>query len=498
MAPAPATVYRSLRQVVEPLGAAPAFRNDHFDLHYRLRNPRAAGAGLGLMGVENDTLIRRYAEALEKTYNELRDRGWEHPTADPGQRIRVYVFDTTRFLQGGRDAPFTYPDPTGPVIGLRSVISEPDLATMLARADIEAAHELTHVFNHHVRRPDPYTLLESSPWRCDPWQWFDEATAVFMERQVFPEHTENLRFALHWAYQPELELELPYAPGGYCAAWFIEYLVKTFGWEFLHGVWHDHDPTERGERPVNVIDRLLGARHNGLTFQQVFAGEGRANPGEQQRRRELRATWRRPAAGPVALLAALGCEPPGPEGVWSTDPGCCCERQPGDFCDDNYCTRAYSVHCFARGVHVRFGGRSITERLNVPVGTAVQLQSGEPLGPLSCRYFQMYPDPAGKCHSAHVRVTIDVAPDACRLHAALMPLADTRQCGPTVHLRRPDGASPARTVLAGTVDFPPCDDGHAVLVVSNAYVVPARHEPGPEDWQTFGLEASGCPNPTPA
>src|SRR5262249_39675769 len=152
----------------------------------------------------------------------------------------------------------------------------PDEAVMLARAEVEAAHEATHTFNHSLREPDRYADPSAAPWTCDPWKWFDEAMAVFMERQVFRDNLENLRYALHWAYLPELLLEWPQSPGGYCAAWFIEYLVNTFGWEFLYKVWHDRNETEKSERPVNVIDRLLRTDHHGLRFEDMFAGEGRA------------------------------------------------------------------------------------------------------------------------------------------------------------------------------------------------------------------------------
>lgn len=479
-------MYNKLSKVVAPLGGKPKRVRKHFDVYYEFRNPAAHGPGLGLMGIDRLELIDRYEAAVERVYALLADREEWTP---PAGRLRVYVFDTTRWWQNGRDAPFTYPDKyDGPVIGLRSVLNEPDREAMLARAEVEAAHETAHTFNHVHHPPSAqHSPSEKSPWRYDPWKWFDEATAVFMERQACDGHHEGLRFAIHWAYQPELVLESPHSPGGYSAAWFVEYLVETFGWGFLRAVWHDRSG-DRRERPVHVINRLLGGfpgPSGQLTFAEVFAGEGRADPQERARRQADKRLAREKAR-------RRGCDPA---------PGCCCAgddagRHPIDLCDDNYCTRSYSVHCFAGRVHDRFGGRSVAERLDVPAGGSAGVRMADPLGPLSCRYFQLYP--GRDCRSVRVRVSVAAPSPACRLRVAVMPLAGTFQLGHTVHLPpRPD-AGGTGTVFEGHVGFPPLAGGHLVLVVSNVYVVPPRKEPDPAaDFQTCDLTAVGSADPVP-
>jgi hypothetical protein len=412
------------------------------------------------MGIEGEEILNRYARALEATYKLLRAHRWKDPAK--GNKIRVYVFDTTRYLRGGIDAPFSHPDPDGPVIGLRSAINEPSRRAMLQRAAIEAVHETTHAFNHAARPPD---------WTCpaDPWKWFDEATAVFMERQVYPRHPEGLRFALHWAYRPELELESGDAPGGYCAAWFIDYLVTTFGWGLLHAAWHDSDPTGR-KRPTNVLDDLLRRDHN-VSLGEVFGGRGRPTMEERQRRRGLRTQRRR--------QSVPGC--------------CCCPAGPGDgdFCDDNYCTRVYSTHCFAPSVHDRFGGRSVTASVEVAAGALAAPDATARLGPLSCRYYRLYPKEARS--AVRVRLTVQAPPSRCRLSAALLPVVATHQVGPTVFLSQGSAEGDAQqTSFEGVVAFPTPPQGHVVLVVANTRVTPAEDPPDPDDCQLFSFAASGA------
>jgi hypothetical protein len=479
-------VFNKLGVVVAPLGPPKPWKDweeGPFDLHYGFRNPTSNGQGLGMMGIDKPILIERYKNALKQVYTKLTSKGWKVPAG----RIRVYVFDTTRYWHNRRDAPFAFPDHAGPVIGLRSNFNEPTEEAMLDRAEVEAAHEVTHTFNHVLHPPDMYAAENDPPWRGDSWKWFDEATAVFMEREVFATHAENLRFARDWAYRPELELEEHRGAGGYCASWFVEYLVKTFGWEFLHAVWHDkRDPRER---PVHVIGRLLLSKFSrnrpgpegeqrtcDEMFAEMFAGQGRADEDERKRRYADKQAARQKG---------------------KSAPGCCCNANPGDFCDDNYVTRSYSVHCFAREVHKRFGSRSVAQRLDVPSRGLVGFCASEPIGPLSCRYYQLYPEQHGR--SVRVRLTVNVPPTECHLRGALMPVIGTHQHGATIHLTRlspPDAEPP--TVFEGRANVPHGGgDGHLVLAVSNVYIVPVRCEPAKTDWQTFELTGTGSPEPVP-
>jgi hypothetical protein len=191
--------------------------SNHFLLRFALRNPRF-GRGLGLRGVEDNRLIDQYAKALEGAYEFLINKGWRRPKpVKSDNRIRVFVFDT-HFLHNEDAAFFDDMDKDeGPYIGLRCIINEPTRPVMLERARIEAAHEVTHLFNHAYRqtklerafaqRLDPRTCL----FAHSTWDWFDEASAVFVESevegQVFKAQSrDSLRYAMHWAYRPELEL----------------------------------------------------------------------------------------------------------------------------------------------------------------------------------------------------------------------------------------------------------------------------------------------------
>jgi hypothetical protein len=330
---------------------------------------------------------------LDKTWQVLTEQGWSAPTgSEPKGRVRVDVFDTPAVFDasGGPeiDAPFTYRDENGPFIALRSVINEPDQQAMLARAAIEAAHEGTHLFTQELRRTKQRMSNEYGLQVALAWHWFDEATAVFVERLVFPEHRENLRFAVHWAHRPELELEASEWPGGYCAAWFIEYLERAFP-GLLRDVWRDSVPAQT---PVSTLDRLLRLPPHNTNFAEVFAEH-----------------------------------PPGNLFIGAPVKGRPCSCQVAR-CRDNYSIQAYFSACFAPLVHRRFGGRSIAESLVIPEGGSVQRGEEPPLAPLSCRYYHLYAArPAGVVRA---RLEVEAPLHRCHLRAALLPVAGLFPTGP--------------------------------------------------------------------
>ncbi|MGE3818416.1 MAG: DUF6055 domain-containing protein [Isosphaeraceae bacterium] len=248
-----------IRELIRPLDRRLDTPGGLFRLFYGLRNP-PVGRGLGLDGVESEKLVHRYASALDRTCELFQKWGWPTPRRGSEGIVPVYVFRTERL--GFGDCPLTF---TGEVarrayasrIALRSCFDEPRPEIRDQRASVEAAHEASHVFTHQFVPPIAAV--------GNLWRWFDEATAVFVESEVFPEYPESLRFGVYWNHCPEVPLTTWGGFGGYFAAWFVRYLVTTFGPEALLEVWRGADDRSG---PLDVLERVLGARGSDLA--EVF------------------------------------------------------------------------------------------------------------------------------------------------------------------------------------------------------------------------------------
>ena len=226
----------------------------HFRLFYAMRTP-SEGKGMGFAGVDREELIEQYSTALERTYELYTqpDCPWSEPVPDPRfGKIPVYVCELQKLLQ--TSDPFTFVDGGSTFLGLRSELAEPTRSAVLELAWVEATHEASHAFTHRHR-----PVNQPSSFRG--WGWLDEATAVLAEWKSPPPspeiHAFSQQFALHWVNSPELPLEFDRAPGGYCAAWFVDYLVKEFGPSLLRDVWHG---PRRGETALEALERCLKSR----------------------------------------------------------------------------------------------------------------------------------------------------------------------------------------------------------------------------------------------
>ena len=276
-----------------------------YHLRYALRNP-PVGPGRGLDGVDDDGLIRAYADGLDAARRLLIGWGWPEPPRSADGSIPAWVFRTDRL--GFGDCPLTIPieHPGGRTtseLALRATVDTPRLTDRLDRARVEAAHEATHTFTHQYVSPrHPLGVL---------WAWFDEATAVFVEAEAFPDSAEARRFGLYWNHCPEWDLTSWGGYGGYFAAWFVRYLADRFGRPILHEVW----AAARGQfGPLQVLDGVL-AGHK-ATFSDVFAdycavaAAGGIDPpvAELFGRRSLTESFRAPTGrGAPAALGPLAC-----------------------------------------------------------------------------------------------------------------------------------------------------------------------------------------------
>ncbi|MCI0489895.1 MAG: DUF6055 domain-containing protein [Blastocatellia bacterium] len=213
--------------------------SDHFIVHFGLRNP-IDGRGLGPGGVRDRVLVLNVLYALERLHNTMTDSPWnrDKPEVGAGGRTHVYLSDSS---------PFTATDGQGiPFINLPCRNNDPTTQAEIRRAAAEAVHEATHVFNHRKR---PFIDLFT-----DPWVWFDEGMALFMETLVVPGNPDYCRFLMNWIDMPEISLDDIHAK--YQAGMFIRYLSKRIGNEFINDVWTKSRETEK---PLEALVRLMPA-----------------------------------------------------------------------------------------------------------------------------------------------------------------------------------------------------------------------------------------------
>jgi hypothetical protein len=235
-----------IQQTLDLSGESFKTRHGRFKIQYLLRSP-PRGWRNGLESVDGLGIIRAYARALERTYKSMMDAGWEEPDRGPARDpIPVLVHDF--------DHPFCGPTslPAGAVVGLLSELDETTPNHCLKRAAIDASHETVHLFTLVHRRHMGLRDIRK-------WAWFDEATAVHIERRLNPRNPASLSngYARDWVNFPEISLEFEGEQAGYHSAWFVTHLVGQYGDDFLRDVWHEAQP---GETPCQVIDRLLWQR----------------------------------------------------------------------------------------------------------------------------------------------------------------------------------------------------------------------------------------------
>lgn len=267
--------------------------SQHYSLLYGYRDARTEFGGIGIDGIRSPMLLFSYIEGLERLYDAMTGIPFARPVI-PG-RTTVLVCRIPLYM--GRGDPFTTRDGREFIIGLPSRRLEPDenSAFNLARAD--AIHEATHVFNF-LARPPQRSLIEKG------WQWFNEATAVFMERFLLHGTSACLRYIANWVDRPEVPLD--HRDAEYEAGMFACYLSKRFGPRILTRIW-----TESGEndRPFDVLRRLL--------------------PG-------------------AASESALSCF--------------------AEYCEDSYFLWDHESNGFALDVFLRYGHRATTDSIKLRVG----------------------------------------------------------------------------------------------------------------------------------
>ena len=296
---------------------------EHFVIRFSHRDPLpgSGGRGVGTRGIHRGPLLTWYSDALETSYAKLEATRHE---SKPKARTEVYVYDISGPF--GIGEPFaTVAENDHPRICLSSRKSEPALQQYLHMAAVEAAHEVTHVFNW-AARPPLRGLTERK------WRWFDEATAVLMETLIYPGNLDSTRFCLNWMDLPELPVDHPGMR--YEAGMFARYLARRFGPQLISDIW---TKSESHEDPISALHRL--------TSDQCPEHLRDMTP-ENSR-------------------------------CWIF----------GEYAHDSYFLVDYRLPAFAHDAALRFGYRAITESFRVSAGGKVATM--DRVAHLACRYYRI-------------------------------------------------------------------------------------------------------------
>ena len=189
-------------------------KSKHFVCEYSLRScyvpqsPLPVVEPVALDGVYSDDYVDAFMDALEESWRYYNDKGWPLP------KHEVKVLFCTLPIDGR-----TFGDPLH--IQLASRHEDSGGPCNRARVQATLAHELFHVIQAGLRG------------RCfnndDPWAWFSEASATFMQVEVFPDSLEHLCCMYRWFDEPDKSLdESPPGPRPYGGVMFCEFLNGRF------------------------------------------------------------------------------------------------------------------------------------------------------------------------------------------------------------------------------------------------------------------------------
>jgi len=205
--------------------------------------------------------VAKIVEALEKSWtHELTSMGHAHPWGSGSYLFNVYVGDTGGCAPSALGhAGYYYADPQGwPMIVLsQGVFDDP-----VDYGQTVVAHEFYHAVQHAEQA---YTSSE------DAW-WWAEATAMWVESQVYPESYGYFSFLYGYAFVPHLQLNgYTYPSEGrleefhqYGASIWPVYLSEVaMDWTIVRDSWAMAGPDDD---PVEIVAELLGE-----DIEEVFA-----------------------------------------------------------------------------------------------------------------------------------------------------------------------------------------------------------------------------------
>jgi hypothetical protein len=222
-----------------------------YRIHYAHRtregfraDPNTGGTPMGLVpldGVHGSDYVDAVARSLDSALAYYRN-GFLPPASSPGtNEFQVYLCN----LGPGVDGLTIGTQP--PTIWLRNRYEEACGPLVLAKIQAACAHVIFHAYQA-VCCPD--SLIQNKPWA-----WWSEATATFMETQVWRGNDEFMVYLFPWLDTPN---ESSYvAERAYGGMMLCEFLAERFGCELVFETWRMKAANPGIEYPTDAINDLL-------------------------------------------------------------------------------------------------------------------------------------------------------------------------------------------------------------------------------------------------
>jgi len=222
-----------------------------YRIHYAHRtregfraDPNTAGKPMRLLpldGVHSSDYVDAVARSLDSALAYYRNGFQPQASSSETNEFQVYLCN----LEAGLDGLTVATKP--PTIWLRNRYEEARGPLVLAKVQAACAHEAFHAFQA-VCCPD--SLI-----RNKPWAWWSEATATYMETQVWWGNDEFMVFLFPWLDTPN---ESSYvAERAYGGMMLCEFLAERLGREMIFETWRMKAANSGIEYPTDAIDDLL-------------------------------------------------------------------------------------------------------------------------------------------------------------------------------------------------------------------------------------------------
>jgi hypothetical protein len=185
------------------------------------------------------------------------------PGVSRTQKYRVYIYDCKNACG------ITFPDQidlttrtASSLIGVKNRFdgfsANDDPNPELGLMKVTAVHELFHAIQLGYRLGGP------------DWYWWMEASATFMEDEVFDGVNDYRNYLAAWTSAPHLPLDTQNGTHEYGSVLFCKYLAENFGTDIIQRIWK-----RRGDgTALEIIDGVLRNRKNRLarlTGKDLFA-----------------------------------------------------------------------------------------------------------------------------------------------------------------------------------------------------------------------------------
>ncbi len=234
-----------------------------FRFHYRMRSAYAAQTEpMRLHGVHDVGHLKTTVDLFHAALEAYQQAGWRLQA----EHVDVYL----RQSPSAEALTLYYGIPGRPIeIWVAPRHEDAGGPTNRARMEFAVAHEIFHAIQLGLR---PTSLDEE-----DPWAWFGEATAAFMESEIFPGNQQYLRYLYEWFDRPGRPLDA--GPDGwhkYGGLLFCQYLRDRFaGTDVLREVW---SRAGRFDTPFEALhDWLTDGRGERTPFASADAADLFAN-----------------------------------------------------------------------------------------------------------------------------------------------------------------------------------------------------------------------------